>query len=65
MNNSDLMRGLSSSTVQIFGVALIVLIIGLTTERTLARPFSIVAAGVLLAIALHWASLAIGRHHHR
>ena len=64
MDNSDLLRGLSSTTVQIFGIALIVLLLALNAESvSIARPAALIAALVMLAIGANWVAQALGRSH--
>jgi hypothetical protein len=64
MDNSDLLRGLSSSTVQIFGVALIVLILALSADNlSVARPIAIIAALVMLGVIANWIGHALTRSH--
>jgi hypothetical protein len=59
MDNGDLLRGLSSSTVQVFGTALIVLILALSADSvSIARPVAFVAAVVMLAIIGNWIAQA-------
>jgi hypothetical protein len=62
MDNGDLLRGLSSPTVQVFGIALIVLILALSADGlSIARPIALVAAVVMLAIIANWIAHAIMR----
>lgn len=64
MDNSDLLRGLSSTTVQIFGIALIVLLLALGAESvSIARPAALLAVIVMLAIAANWVAQGITRSH--
>lgn len=62
MDTSDLLRGLSSTTVQIFGIALIVLILALGADSTeIARPVALLAVLVMLTIAANWVAQALTR----
>jgi uncharacterized membrane protein len=64
MDNSDLLRGLSSTTVQVFGIALIVLILALSAEpAAIGKPVALVAALVMLAITANWVAQGIWRAH--
>jgi hypothetical protein len=62
MDNGDLIRGLSSPTVQGFGIALIVLILALNADDLwIARPVALIAAVVILAITANWIAHAVTR----
>jgi hypothetical protein len=62
MDNGDLLRGLSSPTVQVFGTALIVLILALNSDGLwLARPVALIAAVIILVITANWIAHAVTR----
>jgi uncharacterized membrane protein len=62
MDNGDLIRGLSSPTIQIFGISLIVLILALNADGLwIARPLALVAAIVMLVIGANWIAHALTR----
>jgi len=64
MDNGDLLRGLSSPTVQVFGIALTVLILALNADSySFARPIALLAAVVMLVIIANWVTHAITRSH--
>lgn len=66
MDNPRLIRLLSSTTVQIFGIALIVFIATLSADKTSGfRPLAYIAALVLMSVIAVWIAQAITHHHHR
>ena len=66
MDNPRLIRLLSSTTVQIFGIALIVFIATLSADKTSGfRPLAYIAGLVLMSVIAIWIGQAITHHHHR
>ena len=66
MDNSRLIRILSSTTVQVFGIALIVFIATFTADETSGfRPVAYIAALVLTVVLGIWLAQAVTHHHHR
>ena len=64
MDNGDLLRGLSSPSVQLFGIALTVLILALNADSFwFARPVALLAAVVMFVIIANWISHAVTRSH--
>lgn len=66
MDNSRLIRLLSSTTVQVFGIALIVFIATASADKTSGfRPVAYIAGLVLMSVVAIWITQAISHHHHR
>jgi len=66
LDNSRLIRLLSSTTVQIFGIALIIFIATLSADKTSGfRPLAYIAGLVLMSVIAIWITQAITHHHHR
>ena len=66
MDNSRLIRILASTTVQVFGIALIVFIATFSADETSGfRPIAYIAALVLTVVLGIWLTQAVTHHHHR
>lgn len=66
MDNPRLIRLLSSTTVQIFGIALIVFITTLSADRSSGfRLVTYIAGLVLMSVIAIWIAQAVTHHHHR
>ena len=66
MDNSRLIRILSSTTVQLFGIALIVFIAAFSADETSGfRPVAYIAAMVLTVLLGFWIIQWAAHHHHR
>jgi hypothetical protein len=65
LDNSRLIRILSSTTVQLFGIALIVFVAAFSADETSGfRPVAYIAALVLTVVLGFWIIQAV-THHHR
>jgi hypothetical protein len=66
LDNSRLIRILSSTTVQVFGIALIIFVATFTADETSGfRPIAYIAALVLTVVLGIWLIQAVTNHHHR
>ena len=66
MDNSRLVRILSSTTVQVFGIALIVFVATFSADETSGfRPIAYIAALVLTVLLGFWIIQWATNHHHR
>lgn len=65
MDNSRLIRILSSTTVQVFGIALIVFVATFSADETSGfRPIAYIAALVLTVLLGFWIIQWATNHHH-
>jgi uncharacterized membrane protein YdfJ with MMPL/SSD domain len=66
MDNPRLIRILSSTTVQVFGIALIVFIATFSADETSGfRPIAYIAALVLTGVLGFWITQWVTHHHQR
>jgi hypothetical protein len=66
LDNSRLIRILSSTTVQVFGIALIVFVATFSADETSGfRPIAYIAALVLTVLLGFWIIQWATNHHHR